>query len=160
MRKRSLTPHLAFLLAFVAVLSACDPDVPPSQPAANPGPTAEVTSESEKTAVTPVVEETKQPPMPRNPVAEPSTGPAKPAVARPIPPPKEPPAAAKPPAEPAEPDPSAGAEKKAAALLELSREFLENGDKKQAKFWLDHVQKEFPETPSAKQAAALLKGLK
>ena len=47
----------------------------------------------------------------------------------------------------------------AEALLELSQEFLEVKDTKQARFWLEHITKEFPKTKAAARATALLKSL-
>jgi len=60
---------------------------------------------------------------------------------------------------PVNPEKPADPETTAAALLELSQEFLEVKDTKQARFWLEHITKEFPKTKAAARAAALLKSL-
>ena len=146
MRNRLLLP-----LALAVALSGCD-----------------VRNTRNLRAVKPVTDETKSVPGAEDAPAEPPVEPAKPdgaAASQPTkeaqpapmpPPPQQPQPAEKTP----EPVQSAGAGEKAAALLELSQEFLDNGDRKQAKFWLDHLTKEFPDTPAARQAAELLKGLK
>ena len=139
MKNRLLLP-----LALAVALSGCD-----------------VRNARNLRAVKPVTDETKSAPRAEDAPAEPLVEPAKRDGAAAPQPTQEAQPAPMPPAEKVpEPVQSAGAEEKAGALLELSQEFLDNGDRKQAKFWLDHLTKEFPDTPAARQAAELLKGLK
>lgn len=60
---------------------------------------------------------------------------------------------------PTKPEESVDVETTSAALLELSQEFLDAKNTKQARFWLEHITKEFPGTKAATRAAALLKSL-
>ncbi len=60
---------------------------------------------------------------------------------------------------PVNPEKPVDPETTAEALLELSQEFLEVKDTKQARFWLEHITKEFPKTKAAARATALLKSL-
>ncbi|MBQ17178.1 MAG: hypothetical protein CMJ65_08635 [Planctomycetaceae bacterium] len=60
---------------------------------------------------------------------------------------------------PVKPEKPVDPETTAEALLELSQEFLDAKDTKQARFWLEHITREFPKTKAAARAAALLKTL-
>lgn len=152
MTLRRLTCSIA-LAAFAASPLGCDssnpsPDPPASRPAPKPGPTT-----PESAAMPGVIPESTPAATAKVSAAPAAAIPAatadKPSTSKPEPPPQSAGDQAVP----------ATDEQKAEALLRLSQEFLDEGNKDQARFWSEHLRKTYPESEAAEKALAILKKL-